>query len=92
MTLNVWGTQCLFPDLTIFLDLDDEVRGTRLDAVPDRLEAEDEAFHQRVRAGFYELLQLHPHRIRRVDANGDEAEVQERVRALVEGELELFSH
>ena len=36
--------------------------------------------------------QLHPHRIRRVDATGTEAEVQERVRAVVEEELELFSH
>lgn len=92
ITLNVWGTECLFPDLTILLDLDEEVRGKRLDAVPDRLEAEDEAFHKRVGEGFRELLELHPHRIRRVDAGGDEAEVQERVRAVVEEELELFSH
>ena len=35
---------------------------------------------------------LHPHRIRRVDARGTEAEVQERVRAIIEEELELFSH
>lgn len=92
LTLNIWGTQCLLPDLTIFLDLEDTVRGTRLDAVPDRLEAEDEAFHQRVGAGFRELLQLHPHRIHRVDASGGEAEVQQRVQAVVEDELELLSH
>lgn len=92
MTLNVWGTECLFPDLTIFLDLEDAVRGTRLDAVPDRLEAEDEAFHQRVGAGFRELLQLYPHRIRKVDASGGEAEVQQRVQAVVEDELGLLSH
>ncbi len=92
ITLNVWATECLFPDLTIFLDLDDAVRGTRLDAVPDRLEAEDEAFHQRVGQGFHELLELHPHRIRRVDAGGSEVEVQQRVRSVVEEELQLFSH
>jgi hypothetical protein len=42
--------------------------------------------------GFRALLVEHPHRIRRVDARGSEAEVQERVRAVVEEELELFSH
>lgn len=92
ISLNVWGTDCLFPDLTLFLDLDDSVRTGRLDAVPDRLEAENEQFHRRVADGFRELLTLHPHRIRRVDAGGAETEVQERVRAVVEEELELFSH
>ncbi len=92
ITLNVWATECLFPDLTLFLDLDDAVRGTRLAAVPDRLEAEDEAFHQRVGRGFRELLELHPHRIRRVDAAGSEPEVQSRVQMVVEEELGLFSH
>jgi len=90
--LNVWGTEGLFPDLTIFLDLDDAVRSGRLAAVPDRLEAEDEEFHRRVGMGFRELLTLHRHRIRRVEATGSEVEVQERVRAAVEEELGLFSH
>ena len=55
ITLNVWATECLFPDLTLFLDLDDSVRSTRLAAVPDRLEAEDEDFHRRVAEGYREL-------------------------------------
>ena len=46
ITLNVWATDCLFPDLTLFLDLDDSIRSTRVAAVPDRLEAEDEDFHR----------------------------------------------
>ena len=92
ITLNVWATECLFPDLTIYLDLDDAVRGTRLAAVPDRLEAEDTAFHRRVGEGFHELLKAYPHRIHRVEAAGTEAEVQARVQAVVEDELELFSH
>jgi dTMP kinase len=92
MLVNDWGTAGLFPDLTLFLDLDDSVRSTRLAAVPDRLEAEDDEFHRRVAQGFRELLQTQRHRIRRVDATGSEAEVQERVRAIIEEELELFSH
>jgi dTMP kinase len=92
LLVNDWGTDGLYPDLTLFLDLDDAVRSTRLAAVPDRLEAEDEEFHQRVARGFRELLMLHRHRIRTVDATGSETEVQERVRAIIEQELELFSH
>jgi dTMP kinase len=92
LTLNVWATGCLFPDLTLLLDLDESVRGGRLAAVPDRLEAEDDEFHQRVSEGYQELAKDHPHRIRRIDARGSEAEVQERVRAIVEEELGLFSH
>jgi dTMP kinase len=92
LLINDWGTNGLFPDLTLFLDLEDTVRATRLGAVPDRLEAEDEEFHKLVLRGYRELLLLHRHRIRRVDAAGSEAEVQERVRAIIEQELELFSH
>lgn len=92
ITLNVWATECLFPDLTLFLDLDDGVRSGRVAAVPDRLEAEDDDFHRRVGDGFRELVLLHPHRIRRIDAGGSEEEVQARVRAVVEDEFELFSH
>jgi dTMP kinase len=92
VTLNVWATECLFPDLTLFLDLDDSVRTGRLASVPDRLEAEDPEFHHRVGEGYRKLLSLHRHRIKRIDARGTASEVQERVRAVVEQELELFSH
>ena len=91
ITINAWGTDCLFPDLTLLLDLDDSVRSTRLAAVPDRLEAEDDAFHRRVAEGYRALLTDHRHRIRRVDASGAPEEVQERVRAVVNEELGLFS-
>jgi len=92
ITLNVWATECLFPDLTLFLDLNDSTRATRLGTTPDRLEAEDQDFHRRVAEGYKQLLRDHPHRIRRVDARGTPEEVQQRVRAVVEEELGLFSH
>jgi dTMP kinase len=92
LLVNDWGTGGLYPDLTLFLDLDDSVRSSRLAAVPDRLEAENEEFHQRVAHGFRELLLHHSHRIRRVDATGSAFDVQERVSAIIEQELELFSH
>ena len=92
VTLNVWATECLFPDLTLLLDLDDSLRPARLAAVPDRLEAEDDEFHRRVAEGYRALSHSHPHRIRRIDADGTESAVQARVRTVVEEELKLFSH
>lgn len=91
ITLNVWATKCLFPDLTLFLDLADGPRASRVAAVPDRLEAEDDEFHRRVGEGYRELLYAHAHRIRRVDAGGSEGEVQEKVREIIEEEFRLFA-
>jgi dTMP kinase len=90
--LNIWGTDCLFPDLTLLLDLDDSARVGRVAAVPDRLEAENDEFHAKVAEGYRTLAMLHRHRIRKVDASGTETEVHARVRAVIEKELELFSH
>ena len=70
LALNVWATECLLPDLTLFLDLDDSVRSGRLAAVPDRLEAEDEEFHRRVAEGFQGLAGGASSSNRRVDARG----------------------
>ncbi|MGI5940340.1 MAG: dTMP kinase [Thermoleophilia bacterium] len=92
MTLNVWATGCLFPDLTLFLDLDHDICSTRLATVPDRLEAEGDAFHERVAKGFRTLLLENPYRIRRIDGRGSREDVQARIRAVVEDEFELFTH
>jgi dTMP kinase len=92
MSMNAWATDCLFPDLTLLLDLDDSLRSNRLAAVPDRLEAEDDGFHQRVAEGYRALLIEHRHRMRRIDASGAPEDVQQRVRDVVEEELGLFTH
>jgi dTMP kinase len=92
VTLNIWATGCLFPDLTLLLHLPDALRTSRLATVPDRLEAEDESFHRLVAEGYEALLRDHAHRMRRIDASGDPDTIQQRVRVIVEQELELFSH
>ncbi len=59
--INRWATEDLRPDLTILMDLDpSEGVGTMTDR--DRIEAESDDFHARVRAGFLDLAARDPER------------------------------
>jgi dTMP kinase len=53
--LSRWATGGLAPDLTVLLDLDAAVGLARTTGPGDRLEAEEIAFHERVRHAFREL-------------------------------------
>ncbi|MCW4458570.1 dTMP kinase [Microbacterium sp. MPKO10] len=56
--LSLWAVDGLLPDLTVLLDLDEASARQRLDAAEkrfDRLEAEKQEFHARVRAAYLEL-------------------------------------
>ncbi|WP_082484957.1 dTMP kinase [Microbacterium sp. Leaf151] len=69
--LSLWATDGLLPDLTVLLDLDPAAARRRLDADDkpfDRLEAEKEDFHARVRAGFLALADAEPRRFLVLDA------------------------
>ncbi|HZK49462.1 MAG TPA: dTMP kinase [Thermoleophilia bacterium] len=91
LTLNVWATECLFPDLTIVLMVDEVERANRASQAPDRLEAAGLSFFERAAEGYRRLAADHRHRIRLVDSVGAVNEVQARVRAAIDEELELFS-
>lgn len=61
--LSMWATGGLQPDLVVFLDLPVVEARRRLAAVaPDRLEAESEEFHERVRDGFLQQAAQDPQR------------------------------
>ncbi|MFS0866719.1 dTMP kinase [Microbacterium sp. 179-B 1A2 NHS] len=86
--LSLWATGGALPDVTVLLDLDPAVARGRLDAVDkpfDRLEAEQAAFHERVRAAFLALAAAEPERFLVLDATRpvDElaAAIRERVAA-----------
>ena len=56
--LSLWATEGALPDITVLLDLDEASGRARLDADDkpfDRLEAEKDEFHARVRAAFLAL-------------------------------------
>jgi len=87
--LSTWATDGLLPDLTILLDLDPAVaRGRREGrAAEDRLEAEHDEFHDRVRSAFLALADAEPERFVVVDAGLPPETVAARIRSVVEPRL-----
>lgn len=73
LTMNQFATDGLTPDLTIYLDVPSAVGLARIEASRgerqyDRLDQEDLAFHERVRASYLRLAAANPGRIHTVDA------------------------
>jgi dTMP kinase len=83
--LEEWVQQGLQPDLTLWFDLPAREAASRRAAArtPDRFEGEDEAFFERVIAGYRARAAAHPQRFERVDAQGSPAQVA----AQIEGVL-----
>jgi dTMP kinase len=84
--LSLWAAEGLLPDLTILLDLDESVARGRLDAANkrfDRLEAEKNEFHARVRAAFLALAAGEPKRFLVVDAADTVDAIADAIRARV---------
>jgi len=72
-SVNSFATAGLAPGLTLLLDLPAEEAARRLQARPqapeqrfDRIEKEDSAFFDRVRAGFHQLAAAQPERIKTI--------------------------
>jgi dTMP kinase len=88
--LSLWATDSLLPDVTVLLDLDENLARTRLDAADkpfDRLENEKAEFHARVRAGFLALADAEPERFLVLDATRPIEELAAAIRTRVEAEL-----
>jgi dTMP kinase len=63
--ISLWATEGLLPDLTVLLDLSAEDGRERIAATRDtydRLEAEKNDFHERVRDGYLALAEAEPDR------------------------------
>jgi dTMP kinase len=84
--LERWVHEGLQPDLTLYFDVDPGVARSRLEAAkaPDRFEAEREAFHAAVRAGYLRRAAEHPGRIRIVNANESLNTIQKQLEVIVE--------
>jgi dTMP kinase len=74
--LSAWATGDLWPDLTILLDVPQEVATSRLAERPDRIEAVGAGFHARVIDGFHTLAAADPDGWVVVDGCADPDEVE----------------
>lgn len=81
-SLNRWATGDLRPHLTVLLDVEPQ-HGLGRFAERDRIEAEGEEFHQRVRAAFLELAAADPEHYLVLDARGSIEEIAAAIRARV---------
>lgn len=75
------------PDLTLLLDCPVELGAKRRPREPDRYQALDRDFHQRVRQGFLDQAAAAPTRVRRIDASRDLATVSAEVASVTLGWL-----
>ena len=73
LAINLFAIDNTYPDLTIYLDIDEQAGLDRLKdrSFKDRLDQESLAFHQRVAQGYQEVLKRFASRIRVVDASKD---------------------
>ena len=80
-----YATGGLVPDLTILLDLDVEegLRRKKKDNEWNRLDAYTVEFHQRVRAGYLEMVKAEPKRWAVIDAGRKWDEVQKELRGTI---------
>lgn len=82
--LNMWAVEDLVPDLTVVVDISAEEGRRRRGAVHDRLEAEEDAFHEAIRQHFLAMARGNPGRYLVVDGTLP----PEQIHAEVMGRLE----
>lgn len=88
--VSLWATEGLLPDLTVLLDLHENMGKERLaDSRTryDRLEAEATEFHGRVRASYLALAEAEPRRFLVLDARDSVERIAAAIRARVESLL-----
>jgi dTMP kinase len=86
LTITMFAARRLQPDLTFLLDVPPSVSRDRLKsrtAIPDRMERESSAFHERVADGYRRLAAAEPHRFVTIDGTGPEEEIAVEVRQIV---------
>lgn len=81
--LSLWATEGLIPDLTVVLDVPADVLRQRRDStrtVYDRLEAEADDFHDRVRDAYQRLADREPERFLMIDGQLPADEIHQQIR------------
>ena len=87
LSINLFAIENTYPDLTIYLDVDEEIGLSRLAdrSFKDRLDQESIDFHHRVSEGYKEVLKRFKDRIEIVDASQDkETVIEESMKKILE--------
>jgi dTMP kinase len=77
--LNMWAVDDLVPDLTVVVDVSAAEGRRRRGTVHDRLEAEEDTFHEAIRAHYLAMAQGNPQRYVVVDGTLAPDEIHARV-------------
>ncbi|WP_457256347.1 dTMP kinase [Pedococcus sp. P5_B7] len=77
--LNMWAVDDLVPDLTVVVDVSAQEGRRRRGDVHDRLEAEEDTFHEAIRAHYLAMARGNPQRYVVVDGTLSPAEIHARV-------------
>ncbi|MCL1982854.1 MAG: dTMP kinase [Clostridiales bacterium] len=78
--INEFAVAGCMPDLTFLFKLNPEIGKARIDAGErDRLESEENEFHQEVFRGYEEIEKLYPQRVIGIDAGGSVDDIHEKV-------------
>jgi dTMP kinase len=80
--ISRWATESLYPTLTILIDLPAEIGLGRLQS-RDRLEAESNDFHERVRQEYLQIAMIDPERYFVVDGTQSVEEINNQITARV---------
>lgn len=89
LRITAFATGGLRPDLTFLLDMpvEEGLQRRRDGSKWDRLDAYELAFHERARAGYFELAQGEPQRWIVLDGSRPIGDLQEEIRAAVDARL-----
>ncbi|WIV21332.1 dTMP kinase [Paenibacillus polygoni] len=72
-SINLFATEDITPDVTIYFDVDPEIGLARIAANQNRevnrLDLENRLFHDKVREGYLKLVENEPGRIKMIDAS-----------------------
>jgi dTMP kinase len=89
--INEYAVRGLVPDLTFLLLLDPALGKKRIHRDYDRLEKEEDSFHQKVYQGYMNLADAFPNRVIAIDASKSILEIEKQINSHIDPLLEEWS-
>ncbi|QGU93824.1 dTMP kinase [Clostridium bovifaecis] len=94
MRINEFAIEGYMPDLTLYLDIEPQIGLARIaknkEREVNRLDLEKLDFHNKVREGYFKLLEAYPNRIKKIDASKEINLVFEDVKRLINYKITEF--